>query len=106
MIARIWHGWTTVANADAYETLLRTEIFVGIERRAIEGFQGIDLLRRDGLNEVEFATVMWFMSIDAVQAFAGDAYEEAVVPPAARRLLCRFDARSAHYAVVTRQPSR
>src|ERR687887_1914020 len=33
MIARVWHGWTTVDNADRYETLLREEIFVGIQRR-------------------------------------------------------------------------
>ena len=31
MISRIWHGWTTPANADAYEALLREEIFAGIE---------------------------------------------------------------------------
>jgi len=28
MIARIWHGWTTVENAAAYERLLNDEIFV------------------------------------------------------------------------------
>lgn len=27
--ARVWHGWTTDKNADAYETLLKTEIFPG-----------------------------------------------------------------------------
>jgi hypothetical protein len=30
MISRIWHGWTVPANADAYEALLKSEIFVGI----------------------------------------------------------------------------
>jgi hypothetical protein len=29
MIARLWHGWTTRDNADAYETLLRTKILPG-----------------------------------------------------------------------------
>jgi len=33
MIGRIWHGWTTPANADAYEALLKSEIFVGIRDR-------------------------------------------------------------------------
>jgi hypothetical protein len=46
MICRIWHGWTTEANADAYERLLRSEVFPGILRRKISGFQTIDLLRR------------------------------------------------------------
>jgi len=43
---------------------------------------------------------MWFDSLDAVRIFAGDDYEAAVVPPKARQLLSRFDARSAHYQVV------
>jgi heme-degrading monooxygenase HmoA len=102
MICRIWHGWTSPQNADAYETLLRTEIFHGIGERKIDGSRGIDLLRRDAGNEVELVTVMWFDSLDAVRAFAGEDYEVAVVPEAARKLLARFDARSAHYEVRER----
>jgi heme-degrading monooxygenase HmoA len=105
MISRIWHGWTTPANADAYEALLRTEIFEGIQSRNIAGFMGIDLLRRNQTNEVEFVTIMWFISTDAVRAFAGADHEMAVVPPAARALLSRFDARSAHYDVRERRDS-
>ena len=100
MISRIWHGWTTCENADTYETLLRTEIFSGIATRSIQGYRGIHLLRRDVDDGVEFVTIMWFDSLDAVRAFAGDDYEVAVVPPKARQLLSRFDARSSHYEVV------
>lgn len=99
MICRIWHGWTAPANADAYERLLREEIFAAIEGRGIRGFRGIQLLRRDAGAEVEFSTVMWFDALDGVRAFAGEEYERAVVPPAARTLLARFDERSAHYEV-------
>ena len=108
MIGRVWHGWTTHANADAYEQLLRNEIFVGIGSRAIPGYLGIELLRRDVPDtpsatdpdaQVEFVTLMWFDSLDAVRAFAGPEYERAVVPPEARALLHRFDNRSAHYEV-------
>jgi len=42
---------------------------------------------------------MWFDSIDAIRAFAGEDYEVAVVPPKARELLKRFDGRSQHYEV-------
>ena len=48
---------------------------------------------------MEFVTLMWFDSIDAVRGFAGADHEAAVVPAAARALLQRFDARSAHYEV-------
>jgi heme-degrading monooxygenase HmoA len=99
MISRIWHGWTTLANADAYESLLKTEIFTSIQNRRIAGYRGIHLLRRELGDEVEFVTIMWFDSLEAVRAFAGEDYEVAVVPAKARALLLRFDARSQHYQV-------
>jgi antibiotic biosynthesis monooxygenase (ABM) superfamily enzyme len=99
MISRIWHGWTAPANADTYEALLKTEIFVGIQERQIPGYRGIHLLRRDLGDEVEFVTIMWFDSLDAVRAFAGEDYERAVVPSRARAVLSRFDERSSHYEV-------
>lgn len=30
---RIWHGWTTPENADAYQQLLHDEVFPGIEAK-------------------------------------------------------------------------
>ncbi len=99
MISRIWHGYTAPEKADAYENLLREEIFVGIENRNIAGFRGIQLFRRPLGEEVEFITVMWFDSLEAVKAFAGEDYEIAVVPPKARAILQRFDERSQHYEV-------
>jgi heme-degrading monooxygenase HmoA len=106
MITRIWHGWTSPANAQAYEDLLRTEIFMGIEARKIEGYGGISLCKRESGDEVEFITIMWFESLDAVRAFAGQDYEAAVVPPKARSLLSRFDAVSVHYETVVSPPLR
>jgi heme-degrading monooxygenase HmoA len=100
MIGRLWHGWTSHENADAYERLLRTEVLPGIHR--VRGYMGAYLLRRDAPDGegVEFVTLTCFESLDAVRAFAGQDYEKAVVPPAARKLLSRFDARSAHYTIV------
>lgn len=98
MIGRLWHGWTTHENADAYESLLRRDVLPGIHR--VPGYHGAYLLRRDAGPEVEFVTMTLFDSWDAVRAFAGADYEAAVVPPAARALLARFDARSVHYDVL------
>jgi len=99
MISRIWHGWTTRENADTYENLLKEEIFIGIGDRRIPGYHGIQLFRREAGDEVEFVTLMWFDSLEAVRQFAGEDYEAAVVPPAARTVLKRFDQRSQHYEV-------
>jgi antibiotic biosynthesis monooxygenase (ABM) superfamily enzyme len=99
MIGRMWHGWTTPENADAYENLLRTEIFPGIAAKQVQGYRSIQLFRRPLGEEVEFITIMWFESWEAVKAFAGEEYERAVVPSKARAVLSRFDDRSQHYEV-------
>lgn len=97
MISRIWHGWTSRENAAAYGTLLRSEILPGITARRLRGYRGAHLLQRDVPEGVEFVTILWFESLDAVRQFAGEDYEKAVVPEEARRLLSRFDERAAHY---------
>ena len=99
MISRLWHGWTTPENADSYEALIRSAIFPGILGRGITGLERIELLRRPLGAEVEFVTVMRFASWDAVKAFAGPDWEVSVVPPAARAVLARFDAKARHYEV-------
>jgi antibiotic biosynthesis monooxygenase (ABM) superfamily enzyme len=97
MIYRIWHGYTAPDKAEAYEALLKREIFHGIEQKKMQGFRGIDLLRRRNGGEEEFITIMRFDSIDSVKSFTGEDYETAYVPEAARQVLKRFDARSQHY---------
>jgi heme-degrading monooxygenase HmoA len=98
MIARLWHGWTTLSNATEYETLLKSEILPGINR--IPGFRGAELLRRESGAEVEFVTLTLFDSMEAVRAFAGEDYETAVILPKAQKLLSRFDQRSVHYQSI------
>ena len=99
MIGRIWHGWTAPDKADAYEKLLKEEIFISIGKRQIKGYKQIQLFWRNAGNEVEFITIMWFDSIDSVREFAGEDYERAYVPESARNLLSRFDSISQHYEV-------
>lgn len=100
MVARIWHGWTLLENADAYEQLLRNMILPGIEKKGIAGYQGAHLLRREAGTEVEFVTICWFESMESIRAFAGEDPERSVVPPEARALLSRFDDRSRHFERV------
>jgi heme-degrading monooxygenase HmoA len=100
MIARIWHGWTTCENAEAYEKLLRGEILLDIARRNMPGYEGAELLVRDAGDEVEFITLLRFETLDAVKVFAGKDYELPVIPPDAKKLLKRFSERSRHYKVV------
>ncbi len=102
MISRIWHGWTTLENADIYENLLKTEIFPTIASKNVAGYRGIQLLRRQLVNEVEFITIMQFDSMKAVKKFAGEDYEKSYVPDKAKAVLSRHDERSQHYEIKER----
>lgn len=102
-VHRIWHGWTTPENADAYARVLRTEVIPGIEAKEIPGYRGIEVLRRDRGDEVEFVTIMAFDSLQSVVDFQGDDYARAYVPDVARAVLKRWDSEAAHYEVVRRR---
>ena len=97
MISRIWHGYTTPENAENYKNTLKHEVMTEIEGKQVAGFRELKLLRRPMEDEVEFVTIMLFDSLDDIKAFAGEDYEQAFVPAAARKVLKRFDERVKHY---------
>jgi len=102
MIARLWHGWTDPENAEDYERLLQDELFPRFADEVGEGYAGAELLRREREGDVEFLTQIYFDSWDAVEAFAGEDYEQAHVPPEAETLLARYEETAAHYEVRER----
>jgi hypothetical protein len=104
MIVRVWRGWTTKDNAEAYERLLNGTIAPGIMQRGIAGLRDLSVLRKDG-DEVEFVTMMTFDDWAAVEAFAGPDSSASVVPPAARAVLARFDEHSEHYELLRKHTS-
>lgn len=79
--------------------VLRDDIFSDIAAKGVDGYCGIQLLRRKLADEVEFVTIMTFESWEAVKQFAGEDYERAYVPAKARAVLKRFDERAQHYEV-------
>ena len=99
-IKRIWHGWTTPENAAAYWTVLSETVLPGIEAKSIQGYRGVEVLRRDHETEVEFVTIMTFDSILSVIDFQGEDYTRSYVPDVAREVLSRWDQTAAHYEVL------
>jgi antibiotic biosynthesis monooxygenase (ABM) superfamily enzyme len=95
MITRLWRGWTSTENADAYARFLVTELFP--QMRTICGFLGADVLRRAEQDEVAFVTLTRFDTLDAIRAFAGEDYETPVLEPTALALLVRYDKRAQHF---------
>lgn len=97
MIARHWRGWTSLADADAYEALLKATVFPTLQR--IEGYRGGQILRGDGSKEVEFVVINFFDSLDSVRRFAGADYTVPVFEPEAKKLLSRIENVAHHYEV-------
>ena len=98
MIARTWHGWASQATANDYER--HYEIEVSEHLRDVPGFRGARLLRRPDGTDVMFTSIVYFTDMAAVRAFAGDDPEHAVVEPAARRALTRWDEQVNHHEVA------
>jgi heme-degrading monooxygenase HmoA len=99
MIARLWRGWTSRENADAYERLLRERVLPGLKR--LDGYRGGYILRQEGNEEVEFVVMNLFESLEAVQAFAGPEYTVPVFDPESRQLLSKVEPIARHYDVKT-----
>lgn len=102
MIARVWRGYTTPEHADAYESMLKPELLPGLSTKP--GFRGSYLLRRTAGAEIEFITIILWNSLDSVRALTGPDYETAVVPEERRQHLVRYDAKAAHYDIVSWRP--
>ncbi len=100
MICRMWRGWTSFAHADAYDSYLRNELFPHVkEELGPRGYRGFLLLRHERPTEVEFVTMLWFDSLEAVQGFAGANYEIPVISDKAHELLSHYAERCEHYQV-------
>jgi antibiotic biosynthesis monooxygenase (ABM) superfamily enzyme len=99
MIARIWHGWTKRADAEAYEKMLRNEIFPSITAQNIQGYHGAELFIREDGDEVEFVTLLRFDSMDAVREFAGADESKPVIFLKAEPLIARME-RALHYRIA------
>ncbi|MAM89682.1 MAG: antibiotic biosynthesis monooxygenase [unclassified Hahellaceae] len=99
MIFRIWKGWASKENASDYETLFRDVVLPKVTA-GIDGYKGVNLLRREVNDEIEFTTIFRFDTLDAIKSFAGPDFERAVVPSEVKALLSRFEIVVQHHEVI------
>jgi len=97
-VARQWKGVVKPGMEGEYIRHLRGETLPALRRLA--GFDTVTIMRRDVEGGVEFQVTTYWRSLDAIKAFAGDDITRAVVPPAARALMVRYDERAMHYDIV------
>lgn len=99
-IKRVWHGWTSLNNADKYQHILKEEVLPGIEAKNIAGYLGIEVLRINLEDEVEFVTIMTYESIEDVIGLQGEDYKKCYVPDVAQKVLKRWDLEATHYDLI------
>ena len=106
LTCRMWRGWTTRVNADAYRSYLEDELFPNmVSELGPRGYLGHQLITQNAEHEVEFVAVTWFASLDSVQAFAGDDVTRANVSAKARSLLARWDEHATHFELSSERLS-
>ncbi|MEX0330747.1 MAG: antibiotic biosynthesis monooxygenase [Puniceicoccaceae bacterium] len=99
-IKRVWHGWTTLEDADAYQDILLNKVIPGIEAKKISGLRKFEVLRIAKKDEVEFVTMMTYDSLEDVIGLQGKDYKKCYVPDVAQQVLKRWDQKAIHYELI------
>lgn len=99
MIARIWHGRTPLAKADAYARFLDTRAMP--DYRSVPGNRGAQVLRRDEGEVTHFLTLSYWESEQAIRAFAGAEPLKAKYYPEDADFLLEFEPEVVHYEVTS-----
>jgi mannose-6-phosphate isomerase-like protein (cupin superfamily) len=99
VIARRWRGWADgPENANLYEAHFESAVWPRLE--STDGFLGATLERVEGADgRTEIVVVTRWASMEAIEAFAGDDVDVAVVEPDARAVLAEFDTHVRHIEV-------
>jgi heme-degrading monooxygenase HmoA len=97
-VVRVWKGESDAAGAEAY--FAHVTGHVAAELATLPGFRGMTVWRRAAGTTVEFVVTTRWASMAAIEAFAGDDVTRAVVEPAARAVLTRFDDTASHYEIA------
>jgi len=98
VIARCWSATATLEQAHAYVHHFKSAVVAELKR--VQGYQGGQLLQREGANGVEIVVITFWDSLNSIESFAGHDIEHAVVAEEAAMLLNTFDRRVKHYEVI------
>lgn len=98
-VVRIWKGQGTPEGVARYcDEHFPERVLPHL--RLIDGFLEARVLVRPAEDKSEVVVITTWESLDAVKAFAGESYELAVVEPAVRELLERFDEHVTHFTIA------
>lgn len=98
MIIREWRGRVNRERAAQYPAHFRAHVVPKLHK--VPGFLGAFLGERTEGNVVEYLVLTRWTSLSAVQAFAGQNAQKAVVEPGAIAALSDYDPEVRHYEVI------
>ena len=95
MIARIWRGWTSREDAEAYVRYL--EEIGAPDSLGTPGNRGFSVLHRPDGDREEFLTISLWDSLESIRAFAGEDIDQAVFYPEDDRYLVDRELTVTHF---------
>jgi heme-degrading monooxygenase HmoA len=95
MITRVWHGRTSLDNANRYLYFLLTKGTADYQRT--KGNLSVKVWRKFDHDCCHFYTVTEWESVEAIKTFAGEDYEKAVYYPEDEGMLLEFEEKVNHY---------
>jgi heme-degrading monooxygenase HmoA len=97
VVAREWRGRVAPARADEYQRYL----LEGVKKmRSISGNLGVEVMRRNEAGAVEYVVISYWVSREAIKAYAGQDIEKPHHLPKDRELLLELPTRVLHYDVT------
>ena len=97
MISRHWTGLVKKDREHEYIDHLQNDTFKKLFE--IDGFINATILKRDLGEGIEFLIITQWDSLESIKKFAGENYEDAVVPKIAQEMMIRYENRAKHYEV-------
>lgn len=100
MIARIWHGKTSVENYETYSEFLKNVAVPDYKKT--KGFKELTFLRDIVNNEGHFTLITFWENLEVIKNFAGDDFEKAKYYPEDDGFLLEFEEKVQHHEVFVR----
>ncbi len=97
MIARIWHGKTSIEKYETYTEFLKQVAITDYKKT--DGFKELTFLRNIESNEGHFTLITYWKNLEVIKNFAGDDFEKAKYYPEDDNFLLEFEEKVKHYEV-------
>lgn len=97
MIARIWHGKTSIEKFEAYAEFLKKVAVPDYQKT--EGFLNLSFLKRTENGEGHFTLITYWKNLEVIKNFAGQDFEKAKYYPEDDDFLLEFEEQVQHYEV-------